>query len=62
MTIKEAAVCPKCGQWNYKPPAYKRQKVLDEYGIEHYITFSFTKYKCTYCKTIWTERWDYDDD
>lgn len=61
MTKKEAAVCPSCGEWNWKPSTYVKQKVLDEHGIEHYITFSFTKYKCTCCKTVWSERWDYDE-
>lgn len=57
---KKEGVCPTCGQQNYELPTYERQKVLNELGIEHYITFSFVKYKCTRCKTIWTERWDFD--
>lgn len=60
MTRKEAAICPNCGQWNYKPPHMEREKVLDEYGIEHYVLFSLVKYKCTCCKIVWTERWDYE--
>lgn len=58
---KKEAICPNCGQWNYKPPTYERQKVLDKFGIEHYVMFSLIKYKCTCCKTVWTERWGYDE-
>lgn len=57
---KDRAICPNCGMWNYKPPKYERKKVLDEYGFEHYVTVSFIKYKCTCCKTVWSERWDED--
>lgn len=59
---KGQAICPSCGHWNYKPLTYVRQLILDEFGKEHYIIFSLMKYKCTYCKTVWTERWDYDSD
>ena len=58
---KGQAICLNCGQWNYKPPTMYRSKVLDEWGFEHYVTFSLMKYKCTCCKTVWTERWDYDE-
>lgn len=58
---KARAICPNCGQWNYKPPTYYRLMVLDEYGIEHYPLISKVKYKCTACKCVWTEVWDEDD-
>lgn len=57
---KPRAICPRCGEWNYKPPKYERQKVLDEYGIEHYMTISKIKYKCTCCGCVWSEIWDED--
>lgn len=59
---KEQAICPNCGQWNYKPPTIYRSKVLDDMGIEHYVAFSMVKYKCICCKTVWSERWDFDED
>ncbi len=55
---KEQGVCPNCGQWNYKLPTLYRSKVVNDRGVEHYITFSMVKYKCTCCKTVWSERWD----
>ena len=58
---KEQAICPNCGQWNYKPPTMYRSKVLDDYGFEHYALYSIVKYKCTCCKTVWRERWDFDE-
>ena len=59
---KEHAICPNCGQWNYKPPTIYRSKVLDDMGIEHYVTYSIVKYKCICCKTVWSERWDFDEE
>lgn len=56
---KEAGICPHCGHWNYKLPTMYRTKVLDEYGIEHYVSFTMVKYKCIMCKTVWSERWDF---
>ena len=58
---KKQAICPNCGQWNYKPPLYIRQKIGGTIVTEHYILYSMTKYKCTVCGTVWSERWDYDD-
>lgn len=60
--IKKQAICPNCGEWNYKPPTMYRHKVLDDMGFEHYVTYSLVKYKCICCKTVWSERWDYDGD
>ena len=58
---KEQGICPNCGQWNYKPPTLYRSKELDDMGIEHYVTVSIVKYKCICCKTVWSERWDFDE-
>lgn len=58
---KRKVICPNCGQWNYKPPTYYKQKVLDDYGIEHYATISIIKYKCIACKCIWSEVWNEND-
>ena len=55
---KSRAICPRCGEINYKPPTYYKTKVLDKYGIEHYAMFSKVKYKCRTCKCVWSEIWD----
>lgn len=55
---KERAICPNCGERNYGLPTYRRTKVLDDMGFEHYALFSIVKYKCTCCGTVWKERWD----
>lgn len=55
---KEKAVCPQCGEWNYKPPFYFREKYFNEYGIECYKLVSKITYKCKTCKHVWTEVWD----
>lgn len=55
---KEKAICPQCGEWNWKPPFIFRERYLNEYGIECYKFVSKVKYKCKTCKHVWTEVWD----
>lgn len=57
---KEEGICPNCGQWNFRPVKLYREKVLDDMGNERYVLFSDVKYICTFCKCVWTERWDYE--
>ena len=52
---KSRAICPRCGELNFKPYAYYKSKMLDEYGIEHYPIVYKIKYKCITCKHVWSE-------
>ena len=55
---KDYAVCPKCGEYNYKPPLNIRKKIGETVITEKHIYYSMVKYKCICCGEIWSERWD----
>lgn len=57
---KKRAICPRCGELNWKPPTCQAKMVLDAFGIKHYVMISKMKYKCVTCKCVWSETWEED--
>lgn len=55
---KKRAICPSCGEWNWKPLTYYQKKTFDESGRIIYIIGSKSKYVCKKCKCKWTETWE----
>lgn len=47
MTRKKEAVCPNCGQWNYKPPTYEQAPKIDSDCISREAVLrELDKYLC----------------